>query len=179
MNTDLRRPRVSCSCSDCFNLNIFLVESQSRVRAFPLAKRRRQHLHQQLDAARIDCTHETERRGSPQSLIVTKTFKGDVSRKAKWDAACKLARQNFAKFEQTDLRRLLGDQYDAITSLRIVSREGPGRSNVASSTQPLASTSISNINQAPTQMAGTKRRADDTDTSSRKKQIVVIDLKDD
>lgn len=38
-----------------------------------MGKQRRQHLHQQLDNLRIDCTHDTERYGNPQTLVVTKT----------------------------------------------------------------------------------------------------------
>jgi len=36
-------------------------------------KDRRQHLHRQIDARGLDMTHLTERKGSPQTLICTKT----------------------------------------------------------------------------------------------------------
>jgi hypothetical protein len=36
-------------------------------------KNRRQHLHQQIERHGLDMTHVTERRGSPQTLVCTKT----------------------------------------------------------------------------------------------------------
>jgi hypothetical protein len=36
-------------------------------------KQRRQHLHRQIDQHGCDCTHVTERKGSPQTLVCTKT----------------------------------------------------------------------------------------------------------
>ena len=54
-------------------LSRFLSDPEQRVGRFPLRKDRRQHLHQQIDRHQCDCTHETERRGSPQTLVVTKT----------------------------------------------------------------------------------------------------------
>ncbi len=44
-----------------------------RVGRFPLNKQRRQHLHRQIDQHRSDVTHVTERKGSPQTLVCTKT----------------------------------------------------------------------------------------------------------
>ncbi|HYV36107.1 MAG TPA: hypothetical protein VE988_10415, partial [Gemmataceae bacterium] len=44
-----------------------------RVGRFPMNKQRRQHLHRQIDQHRCDCTHVTERKGSPQTLVCTKT----------------------------------------------------------------------------------------------------------
>ena len=55
-------------------------QKQSR---FPLAKKRRQHLHQIIDGNRCDLTHVTERRGSPFTLVCTKTT-------ASYEAACKI-----------------------------------------------------------------------------------------
>ena len=40
---------------------------------FPLRKDRRQHLHGIIDGRKCDCTHVTERKGSPQTLVCTKT----------------------------------------------------------------------------------------------------------
>jgi hypothetical protein len=38
-----------------------------------MAKERRQHLHNQIELHGCDCTHETERKGSPQTLVCKKT----------------------------------------------------------------------------------------------------------
>ena len=39
----------------------------------PLAKERRQHLHQVIEGKMLDTTHTTERRGRPFTLVCTKT----------------------------------------------------------------------------------------------------------
>ena len=40
---------------------------------FRVRKERRQHLHQMIEQLGLDMTHETERIGSPQTLVCTKT----------------------------------------------------------------------------------------------------------
>jgi hypothetical protein len=40
---------------------------------FSIKKERRKHLHRQIDKHRCDVTHVTERKGSPQTLVCTKT----------------------------------------------------------------------------------------------------------
>ena len=51
----------------------FLRDPAARVGRFPLRKDRRQHLHGIIDGRKCDCTHVTERKGSPQTLVCTKT----------------------------------------------------------------------------------------------------------
>jgi hypothetical protein len=53
--------------------NGFLRDPVARIGRFPLRKDRRQHLHRQIDHHECDCTHVTERKGSPQTLVCTKT----------------------------------------------------------------------------------------------------------
>lgn len=62
-----------CKCEDCRELARFLRNPAAAVGRFPLRKERRQHLHQQIEHHQLDCTHETERKGSPQTLVCTKT----------------------------------------------------------------------------------------------------------
>ncbi|KAH9443303.1 hypothetical protein Pst134EB_027648 [Puccinia striiformis f. sp. tritici] len=69
-----RSPQVRCGCGSCAQLNAFLQDTSQRVCRFKVAKAHRQHLHQQIDGAGIDCTHTTERVGSPQTLVVTKRY---------------------------------------------------------------------------------------------------------
>jgi len=72
--TDYRRPaKLSCSCSDCRELTRFLAKADESVHRFPVRKDRRQHLHQIIDRHKCDLTHVTERRGSPYTLVCTKT----------------------------------------------------------------------------------------------------------
>ena len=44
-----------------------------RTHRFRLRKDRRRHLHEQIQRHGLDMTHETERQGSPQTLVCTKT----------------------------------------------------------------------------------------------------------
>jgi hypothetical protein len=72
--TDYRRPaKLSCSCSDCRELTSFLAKADESVHRFPVRKDRRRHLHQIIGRHQCDLTHVTERRGSPYTLVCTKT----------------------------------------------------------------------------------------------------------
>jgi hypothetical protein len=72
--TDYRRPaELSCSCGDCCALSAFLANPDQKQGRFPLAKERRQHLHQIIERNDCDLTHVTERRGRPYTLVCTKT----------------------------------------------------------------------------------------------------------
>lgn len=68
-----REAKLGCRCEDCIALSRFLRDPAERVGRFPMSKQRRQHLHRQIDEHRCDVTHVTERRGSPQTLVCTKT----------------------------------------------------------------------------------------------------------
>lgn len=82
--TDYRRTtKLSCSCGDCHALSAFLANPEQKQGRFPLAKERRKHLHQIIDANRCDLTHVTERRGRPFTLVCTKTT-------ASYEDACKV-----------------------------------------------------------------------------------------
>jgi hypothetical protein len=78
-----RADKLSCDCSDCRELAAFLADPSQKQARFPLAKGRRQHLHQIIEMNRCDCTHETERRGRPYTLVCTKTTES-------YKAACKI-----------------------------------------------------------------------------------------
>lgn len=43
-----------------------------QVHRFRVRQDRRQHLHGQIEKHRLDMTHVTERKGSPQTLVCTK-----------------------------------------------------------------------------------------------------------
>ncbi len=61
------------NCEDCQELQRFLRDPEARVHRFRVRKDRRQHLHRQIDSHGCDITHVTERKGSPQTLVCTKT----------------------------------------------------------------------------------------------------------
>lgn len=105
-NTSLVRPTVPFAdifCYDCDPLNRFLADGLHKAGHFKVNQKRRAHLHQQFDRYRIDVSHVTERTGSPQTLVVTKTDK-DYSRKME----ARRQRIVAAKFDRDDLRAVLG-----------------------------------------------------------------------
>lgn len=67
-----RDAKVDCECAECKELSEFLRSPTEQVRRFPRRKELRQHLHAQIDRHKLDLTHVTERKGSPQTLICTK-----------------------------------------------------------------------------------------------------------
>ncbi len=72
--TDWRRDaKLDCKCADCRELGEFLESKHESVHRFPRRKDLRQHLHQQIDKHRCDVTHVTDHRGSPHTLVCTKT----------------------------------------------------------------------------------------------------------
>ncbi len=72
--TDYRRPAdLACGCSDCSELSSFLANPDESVHRFSVRKERRRHLHQIIQRHKCDLTHVTERRGSPYTLVCTKT----------------------------------------------------------------------------------------------------------
>ncbi len=72
--TDWRRESTTgCGCADCKELSQFLGNPSMKTLRIPLAKERRQHLHQVIDGKRLDTTHTTERVGRPFTLVCTKT----------------------------------------------------------------------------------------------------------
>jgi predicted 2-oxoglutarate/Fe(II)-dependent dioxygenase YbiX len=71
---DFRRAdKLSCKCGDCRQLSRFLADPHQSVLRLPLAKDRRQHLHQVIEACGCDLTHVTTRKGRPYALVCTKT----------------------------------------------------------------------------------------------------------
>jgi hypothetical protein len=91
---DWSRPvDFKCPCPDCKMLARFLLDPEAKVGRFPLRKERRQHLHQQIDSCRCDCTHVTDRRGSPQTLVCTKTQASYERRRKQYDIDQELLRE--------------------------------------------------------------------------------------
>lgn len=66
---------LMCNCEDCGVLGKFLRSKTSVNYVWPLATARRAHIHQKIGGLGIPVTHETERKGSPYKLHLTKTNK--------------------------------------------------------------------------------------------------------
>jgi hypothetical protein len=62
-----------CSCELCAELATFLANRSRKVYEWPLSKDKRAHVHGLLDAHELPVTHVTVRRGSPHTLVLTKT----------------------------------------------------------------------------------------------------------
>ncbi len=72
-------------CDDCVHLVAFLINAAQQQLVWPLAKPRRQHIHQRIDQAELPVTHRTKREGSPHKLVLTKTsdlFTRDAERRS-------------------------------------------------------------------------------------------------
>jgi hypothetical protein len=85
-----RDAQLGCNCEDCRALSQFLRDPAQRVGRFPIRKERRQHLHQQIEKHGCDCTHVTERKGSPQTLVCTKTLASYERRQKQYEVDQKL-----------------------------------------------------------------------------------------
>jgi predicted 2-oxoglutarate/Fe(II)-dependent dioxygenase YbiX len=68
-----RDANIACKCADCKELARFLRDPTEQVHRFARRKELRQHLHRQIDLHKLDLSHVTDRKRSPQSLVCTKT----------------------------------------------------------------------------------------------------------
>ena len=64
---------TGCRCEHCRRLRDFCRDPAAQVARFRLRKALRAHLHQAIDDRGLDIEHVTERRGSPFTLVCTKT----------------------------------------------------------------------------------------------------------
>ncbi len=81
---------TGCRCEHCRRLRDFCKDPAARVARFPLRKELRRHLHQTIDSRGLDIDHVTERRGSPFTLVCTKTRASHRRRLAEYadDISC-------------------------------------------------------------------------------------------
>lgn len=112
---DWTRPSVSCRCSDCQALNAFLRAPDRQVGRFAVNKQRRAHLHQRIDSSGM--THETERRGSPQTLVVTKNLAQHHAAHKAWAQRCNVARNHIQNLGMEAVKEFLSEMYGPVMSL--------------------------------------------------------------
>lgn len=125
IDSSLARQPVPCYCSDCGSLNLFLQDPARSVGRFPLNKARGGHLHSNLDYGEVDCTHLTERRGSPHTLVVTKTFKQNGVARKEWADRNREACAWLKSVGEGKLALLLGEDYERITVGPLTSTSSP------------------------------------------------------
>jgi predicted secreted protein len=63
----------SCRCEDCRELARFAADTMRQVHRFRIRQDRRSHVESQIRILRLDMSCVTERAGSPQTLVCTKT----------------------------------------------------------------------------------------------------------
>ena len=81
---------TGCRCEHCRRLRDFCRDPAAQVARFRLRKALRAHLHQAIDDRGLDIEHVTERRGSPFTLVCTKTRASHRRRLAEYadDISC-------------------------------------------------------------------------------------------
>ncbi|HWE03486.1 MAG TPA: 2OG-Fe(II) oxygenase [Tepidisphaeraceae bacterium] len=100
-----RNSKISCKCGDCAELRKFLDDPAAEKGRFAMAEARRQHLQQIISQNKLDVKHETERRGSPHTLVCTKT-------RASYESALKAHHLDLDHFAK--IHKLLG-LHDGLT----------------------------------------------------------------
>jgi len=60
-----------CTCKDCMDMNSFLAHPSQQVSRFRMGEGRRRHLESQAVRYGVKC--DTDRSGSPHTLVITKT----------------------------------------------------------------------------------------------------------
>ncbi len=65
--------RLSCGCECCAELRRFCADPVAGVLRIPVRRELRAHLRREIERASVDISCETERRGSPYTLVCTKT----------------------------------------------------------------------------------------------------------
>ncbi|KAI5457841.1 hypothetical protein BGZ63DRAFT_457202 [Mariannaea sp. PMI_226] len=123
----LVRPKVHCGCGDCQLLINFLTSPTEKIDVFRINKERRNHLLERLNSHRICCDQEMVRgRRLPYPLRITKTSDDDGHKEHKhWERRWKRARKELTKFNQHELKILLGSDYSMVSEL--VNTEPPPR----------------------------------------------------
>ena len=144
---DWSQPRVGCHCSDCHQLNRFLADPTQKTGNFPMAEKRRRHLQYKLPDT--GCTHEIVCRGSPYTLVVTKTMKKWQDSHKAWKARCVTASNNFQIIGTEALQGILGESYEEIVSLKAVKRASPAEPSTDPPTHAVPQAPLQQTSRAP------------------------------
>ena len=78
------------TCDDCTALAAFLADPGRQVHEWPLAERRRRHVHDTIDRLELPVEHTTRRKGSPYTLALRKRDLVQLDRQARKRAALDL-----------------------------------------------------------------------------------------
>ena len=69
----VRGAAIGCKCDDCETLRGFLIDPKVNILKLPMAEKRRIHLQDIIKRNKLDIRHETICKGSPFTLVCTKT----------------------------------------------------------------------------------------------------------
>lgn len=170
IQTSFIRPAVGCRCQDCVCVNRFLTSSQ-QVGRFRLNQQRRGHVHSMLDGNGTDCTHITERSGSPYTLVVTKTFKHNTKLRFDWEQREHSAQLRMLEFGQEMLKVLFGPDFSTLWNLeglRCDDQGPPTQGSTSGTAKALLAVSGNVTASAPVSSLGP--------TAVKRKASEVIDL---
>lgn len=124
---DHRQKPVDCSCQDCSGLNAFLTGNE-KVGRFSMGEKRRHHLENKLLGSRSGCTLNTETRGRPYTLVVTKGLDAGTQALQEWTKRHLEAQKDLSEFDREKMNILLGDEaWERITSMRHLRYTGQPR----------------------------------------------------
>jgi hypothetical protein len=88
---DWARPaEVACTCQYCAQLKAFLADPVNEVGRIPAREDVRQHLISMIGRHQCDVKHALERKGSPYSLVLTKTTGSFERATRRFEADCRL-----------------------------------------------------------------------------------------
>ena len=185
--TDWSKQERGCgSCGDCPKLDAFLRCPTQKVEQFKMAEKRRTHIESRLGRYEYSASPEfsmtTERNKSPYTLVVTKSRKDGETELREWRKRASEAKKNIATIgSEQDLHGILGDQFDGIVNLGLVTRSGPFGRDAGTAKQPTHGREpmrpITNASAAGQTGTG-KRKAPEAQehTARRSKTTEVIDL---
>ncbi|KAK0740117.1 hypothetical protein B0T18DRAFT_372929 [Schizothecium vesticola] len=126
-DVDHRQKPVACSCQDCSGLNTFLTGNE-KVGRFSMGEKRRRHLENNLGYSRSGYTLNTESRGRPYTLVVTKGLDAGTRALQEWTNRHLEAQKDLSEFDREKMNVLLGDEaWERITSMRHLRYTGQSR----------------------------------------------------
>ncbi len=88
-----REANLRCNCADCQELAEFLRDPRECVYRFSAAAYRRGHLSHQILMGHLDVDEQTERRGSPHTLVLTKNRASYQLEKTQFEKKVRLLRE--------------------------------------------------------------------------------------
>lgn len=170
------KPR-GCGCEDCKGLDLFLTSSTLNTMRFKMAQKRRQHLQFTLPC-NGSYTTETDRRGTPQTLIVNKIrpsaeYEDDFR---KWQASFSSMKNMLDELRGPFMKKLLGDNYERLIELLDLNTNRKLADTVKTPSSANISTK-SGISANIPQGAGVKRKAEDQLSMQERPPLRTVDNK--